>query len=695
MSCNGDDGLVVNNGVIVFDEEAKVKDSYVFVMVDALVGVAKVVKDKEESNGASSLSVGFDSLLLQDAEEEENQWSGTSSSANAAASSKPYRYKVFDEKSLRPRYVTRFILEECNNYDDDNSKDLDVYDRKDFFDLEQWSTVSLRDKMLQNNLAPANRRDSNLVSVEEAYEKTVSVSAFTDPKTLKAKNMLKGTLTSVDDKVRLVNLGYAAGEEKIFQAAKDAMVQLKLERERKINFLMAAEAELKRKLHEIEFFESHLVKQRQAAPQVDYLRIWKSHTELRSDFFGDPNNPKGAINNELKLLESVSPDIVVEGSLVIMSHDKIGGEDSRGPPQSAHDGDAAASGGAAKELTSGNDSPRFDGTGDRFFDGASHPSSYNGAAGAHDSSLTASIMVPGMYKQQGVSTLAKPKRGQGFITRNDDFTEAKPPLPHSWLKPSPRPVVAGEVAKGESNGVARVADNLVVAEKAKRFRLSTMSERKQRIKANKVEGDQMFAQSKILATEEEARSLYFSLPGDTKSMFTRVLFQGGAAAITDDLLEPTIYDFHEKLMLTKAPTVIILKSGDHVYGGYADVPWGRDVKEEKKTTAWNGAPKSFLFSITCDTKIPFVGRNLDPMKLQQAWRSRRRKRVHDGVFSGNNFISFGVNDLVIRDDLTRCSSRIEESYGVGLNEQEAKTFLAGAENFSIDAIEIFEILNVK
>ena len=101
------------------------------------------------------------------------------------------------------------------------------------------------------------------------------------------KVAIQGSLKSVDDKVRLVNMSYASGEEAIMQAAKDAMTQLKAERERKLNALMAAEAELRRKTKEVDCVEDHLFRLKDIAAPISFLRIWKSHTEkVRECVFG-------------------------------------------------------------------------------------------------------------------------------------------------------------------------------------------------------------------------------------------------------------------------------------------------------------------------------------------------------------------------------------------------------------------------
>lgn len=66
---------------------------------------------------------------------------------------------------------------------------------------------------------------------------------------------------------------------------------------------------------------------------------------------------------------------------------------------------------------------------------------------------------------------------------------------------------------------------------------------------------------------------------------------------------------------------------------------------------------------------------------------------HDCLKSSSAMLQFGLRDLVLRGDFTACSSELEFSYGIGLTpgSQEAKTFLAGAELFSADLVEIWAV----
>ena len=50
-----------------------------------------------------------------------------------------------------------------------------------------------------------------------------------------------------------------------------------------------------------------------------------------------------------------------------------------------------------------------------------------------------------------------------------------------------------------------------------------------------------------------------------------------------------------------SPSMVIVRSGEYVFGGYATDQWKFDGSR-------GGNPKGFIFSITLDCKIPYHGR---------------------------------------------------------------------------------------
>ena len=83
---------------------------------------------------------------------------------------------------------------------------------------------------------------------------------------------------------------------------------------------------------------------------------------------------------------------------------------------------------------------------------------------------------------------------------------------------------------------------------------------------------------------------------------------------------PGVPTLQQYCMETYAPSVLLVRSGDYVFGGYATDAWNADGVRF-------GSPKCFLFSVTHDRKIPFHGRTRDAKSQTRAQRSDATDRV--------------------------------------------------------------------
>ena len=100
------------------------------------------------------------------------------------------------------------------------------------------------------------------------------------------------------------------------------------------------------------------------------------------------------------------------------------------------------------------------------------------------------------------------------------------------------------------------------------------------------------------------------------------------------------------------PTVVIARSGDFVFGGFASDGWRADG-------APFGGPRCFLFSLTLDLKIPFQGRRTDPDDAALAAAQQRADEQPPDAASGarevldclraseDGGLCFGARDLVL------------------------------------------------
>jgi len=205
---------------------------------------------------------------------------------------------------------------------------------------------------------------------------------------------------------------------------------------------------------------------------------------------------------------------------------------------------------------------------------------------------------------------------------------------------------------------------------------------------------------------------------------------------------PSFPSFAGALSSVPGATVMVIKANDHVFGAFASQQW-------RFSGEFHGDVAAFLFSVTRDVRVPYVGRIKGPPQptdaefrrshdsqfqyRQQQWlmnmekirqeaaeagvefneageivhdpgtidlsaftmpppRHRPWSRV-DAQFSDDGRVSVGLTDLVIDGDLTRCSSEVESTFGIGLRagSAEALTLLAGAREFAVTEIEVWAV----
>jgi len=85
------------------------------------------------------------------------------------------------------------------------------------------------------------------------------------------------------------------------------------------------------------------------------------------------------------------------------------------------------------------------------------------------------------------------------------------------------------------------------------------------------------------------------------------------------------------------------------------------------------------------------------MEEEEKAEREGEKPKPQALIAGDGYVQFGsYGDLCVDGDLSECSSLLEQSYGIGLTEEgkECYTLLAGSHFFSIDSIEVFEIVSV-
>jgi hypothetical protein len=264
--------------------------------------------------------------------------------------------------------------------------------------------------------------------------------------------------------------------------------------------------------------------------------------------------------------------------------------------------------------------------------------------------------------------------------------------------------------------------------------------------------DRAFADSRILTTADAAMRVFLCLPFEKGAFgagpsppLTQRIFNSAEAYPPG--LDEFSTAYHQWVATNGAPagTVVLVKAGAHVFGGFAASEWQFDG-------TYHGSPSSFLFSLTRDTKLPYTGRARGPeQEMDKFMRNQHeqennliqteyvhmrsaecdRLEMEGGVIfddvgnvmrnprgvdvskldvppprkrpwvrvnaqrSTPGLLQFGVGDLVLAGDLAECTSHIEASYGVGLpaNSPEAKAFFGGSPDgvFRADSIEVWAV----
>jgi hypothetical protein len=252
-----------------------------------------------------------------------------------------------------------------------------------------------------------------------------------------------------------------------------------------------------------------------------------------------------------------------------------------------------------------------------------------------------------------------------------------PPLNPSMASSTGRPLDSVPLPALASK--AKVpADLLPTAKRFSQYSLKALADRKKRQLSVQLKQGDIFPLSSILSPSD-ASTLYFCLPFVSSAPVTSLIY-------STERHERSIQGLQAALANVLGPTVIVVRSGEFIFGGYASDPWRNDESRF-------GNPKCFLFSITLDLKFPYHGRQKDGQSSIAGMGGQWGRTQHDCLSGGPDYLQFGIRDLCLRGDLRGCTSELEFSYGVGLvpGSDDAKSILAGGTLFVADEVEAWQI----
>ncbi|KAM7434591.1 hypothetical protein ABFA07_015380 [Porites harrisoni] len=125
----------------------------------------------------------------------------------------------------------------------------------------------------------------------------------------------------------------------------------------------------------------------------------------------------------------------------------------------------------------------------------------------------------------------------------------------------------------------------------------------------------------------------------------------------------------------KGPTVVVVKSGNYIFGGYTEQHW-----ESISNGAFRTDPNSFLFSLVNPSGLQPTKMCLIPGKKGSA--------IHCHSSYGPRF---GLGDLYIPNspNSSNCAVSLNNTYQLPLG-QNANTFLTGNQYFTLAEMEVFK-----
>ena len=290
-----------------------------YILCKVAVGKSYILDDPK---GPRNIPPGYDSLYLSSVVDSDGDGQVTAAEYEAAAthdgrppSEYQHRYIVLDPTLVLPVHVVRCTpkdaQEVANEVDEAETDPAKVHDRFDFFDPVLYQPVSLRDKMTGSH-SSGEASTHKLRPIQEAYEAALEQSRKKDPKLKNQRSTILQLLTQLDDKLREVNLNFANVEEKIYQVLKEALMQLQTETKKKVSGLLSLELELRRKLEQIDWSENHLNNVRESSKPVDFLTVWRSHTQMREEICSQ-RMLEGSV------LAGIKADLELKGSISVLS----------------------------------------------------------------------------------------------------------------------------------------------------------------------------------------------------------------------------------------------------------------------------------------------------------------------------------------------------------------------------------------
>lgn len=221
-----------------------------------------------------------------------------------------------------PKFIVRFQLSRHDSLQSDSDTKLSMQVGELAVEEELLlDPVSFATVLGSSKPAPVRR---NLISVDQAFLQAIADGGISDSVAENKCKWIEKQLTTLDQKVRAVNLNYAEIAEAIVAASDETSEKLQVMTRQKLETCLSIEIELRRQQEQVKWLDGtitemlHSVQEKlrnsclSAAQRyrlkLDFLRCWKSHNILRNSV----NRSKPA---ELQILGHVHADIKLQTGL--------------------------------------------------------------------------------------------------------------------------------------------------------------------------------------------------------------------------------------------------------------------------------------------------------------------------------------------------------------------------------------------
>jgi len=577
--------------------------------------------------------------------------------------------------------------------------------------------------------AAAAATEKMLTDIGSSYDAALSASRAADPLFEDRKKSVNTALATIDVKLAEIQANSRSIEEDLYAKLQAAMFQLQEETQRKMNALLSEELELRRQLGQIDWAEGFTTTLQETLPPMTFVSAWERQMALKDSLYASLG---GKVST--KALDEIKADIVLSGSLDVSTKaTKLAQQTAASSSSSARQNIASPTARSVEPAVASSEI------------WASVLRGAGGGASATSPQETNSALAP------APAPLNPPSRA---VTTTASSSTSKSSSASSGTIGTTTPMSRAISTPYSSSAASQLPP---LEQRLARYSLRKEAERKWRQRKLEVDPSVAFANSGIL-TPEQASVLYSCLPfghqDDSYNLAGAGSTLGNTPPVTRCLYASQMVDpqqhgeVHAQAILSaymqtgaSDASVVLIRANGQVFGGYASDAW--DL-----SSTFGGTPRSFLFSITKDCKVPYTGRvkgprqasddelkrrqeiqNIESAKIVESMLAEARRLTgkdpeydeagrlllphdqggqiftvpvplprprpfvrHDCLRSDpEGVIQFGVGDLVLVGPLNECKSELEQSYGIGLTREEAKTLLAGAPVFKVDMIELWAV----